>query len=324
MKKHLIRVLTGAALFTLVGLNVGLVVVWWPYRSEAQAANVLAEYGVTTGRRVAFPDLFNRAIRKIVPADYSRVCERVVSVGIPAIPRAQDARPSICDKLPSFSHLETLSGVDGPLLVSLPRLSRVECVSVNKDGLTNDHMIGLRAVPNLRRLSLRDANVSDKSLDVVSRLTGLVRLDLSGTKVTLSGLVELESLKNLQRLDLSYTTASGSQKLNPRGMPSLRELSLRGVSMRDEDLRRIVRWAPSLESLELPETSVTDQGIKCVAALPNLRALNVASTKVTGQSQETLVTCSSLRLVVFDADQFSSAAVSRMRHQRPDMVLFSL
>lgn len=96
-----------------------------------------------------------------------------------------------------------------------------------------------------------------------------------------------------------------------------------GASIRDEDLKRIVRWAPSLALLDISETNVTDQGVMHIEGLSDLHTLNVSSTNVTGESEWALSRLPNLRLVVCNAREFAAATVLRLRQQRPDMVVFA-
>ncbi len=166
-------------------------------------------------------------------------------------------------------------------------------------------------------LSLRGTDLTDAGLPHVATLTGLRVLDLDSTRIkgggleikALSSLVQLEELRlsafNVHkdgfgvgdramsaiaalpklrsvRLRLTRVTDAGLAKLCKS--KSLRTIGLEGTAVSDAGLVHL-KQLPDLENLQLgvyrDGARVTDEGLKTIGQLNNLRYLDLSGTKVT-------------------------------------------
>ena len=142
--------------------------------------------------------------------------------------------------------------ITGRGLAAIAELSKLETVQLKPplpDGLAE-----LKACESLTSLSLRSAKVTDRDLQQIAALTSLKRLDLSGNNLIGSGLRHLHGLRNLRDLDLS---ACGITDDSTKLLASLRSLHMLDLS-----------HSPRL----------TDVGMAPLAALSDLKVLNLEST----------------------------------------------
>ncbi len=191
--------------------------------------------------------------------------------------------------------------------------------------LTDAAMSHLRGWKHLRRLNLRGTDITDAGLAHVSRISSLESLDASFTLVTNVGLDHLARLTKLQELALggNKITAAGLHVL--KGLSELRRLNLNGSQKRNTET-----WSASLtdfdtdaltalsrlEDLNIGGTRITDLGVGRLAALANLRVLDLSRTAATGAGLERLARLERLSLWKSRATDESAARLAGLRQLR--------
>lgn len=101
----------------------------------------------------------------------------------------------------------------------------------------------LAHVPNLRRIDLADAVITDDDLVSLKNLQDLQDLDLQGTGISDAGLERLNGLKSLRRLSLRGTRVTDAGLQHLRQLLNLQELSLIDTQVSGEaadELRRAI------------------------------------------------------------------------------------
>jgi internalin A len=136
-------------------------------------------------------------------------------------------------------------------------------------------------------LDLKGSTITDEGLKELTGFRHLTVLNLHGTKVTDAGLKQLAGLKNLTMLELTATTDETLRKLREFGLlqalpgawrlaPSIQLLSIGGTPLRAGSAEQIIL-------LDLPDSQVTDAGLKELADCKTLATLNLTqSHKITG------------------------------------------
>ena len=177
--------------------------------------------------------------------------------------------------------------------------------------VTDEQLSLLSALPDVRRLDLSHTDITDRGLRYLARLSHLESLDLgatvvssdelrhvpvgslrelnlSGTRIDVDGLEWLSRCDALERLTLGETTdwlGSRMRKTIPAtpltdaGLaklkcPSLKSLNLRGTAVTDSGMAYLTQL-PNLAILDLVNTSITDQGLRSLHGLKRLRALHL-------------------------------------------------
>ncbi|XP_076321319.1 C-Maf-inducing protein-like isoform X3 [Tachypleus tridentatus] len=101
-------------------------------------------------------------------------------------------------------------------------------------------------------------------------------------------LLSCGSFGNLECLSLAFTQVTSGCAEQLIKLPSLRYLNLWSTQFGDSGLQLISEHLPKLQVLNLCETPVTDKGLVSLAAMKNLRKLNLNSTSLTAQMFEEL------------------------------------
>ena len=192
----------------------------------------------------------------------------------------------------------------------------------------------LAGLTNLTTLSLYDTDVTGVGLKELAALTSLTTLSLGETEMTDAGLKELAGLKNLTSLSLHgcrHVTDAGLREL--AALTSLTTLNLLTVTdrtlavLRDINLLHTLSLATAangkrptkpedVTTLDLRYErkvsntySVTDAGLKELAALKNLTTLDLGGTQVAGAGLKELATLTSLTTLRLWGTQVTDAGL---------------
>jgi len=106
-------------------------------------------------------------------------------------------------------------------------------------------------------------------------------LNVDGTDVTSKGLAGMSCLKKLTYLRACYLRDGGKIIRALKGSKAIRELSLTGSDIGDEDLKDL-QTLPNLVALNIGyNMRVTDRGLPHLAKLKNLQLISLDQTSVT-------------------------------------------
>ncbi|MBN1490876.1 MAG: redoxin family protein, partial [Phycisphaerae bacterium] len=244
------------------------------------------------------------------------------------------------------------SGITDAGLKHVARLRLLEELQIGGDTFTDEGMARIAMLPNLRSLSMVGMAISMREL---AKLTSLERLNIASyTKngVKISDLNRLNVLRNLPQLDV-IALERDSVAINLSGLTKLEELTLsmaKGTAIRDDDLASLVdlkhlRWLQiggfgaylgasdaglvhlagltELDRLSIGGADVTDAGLAHLAGLHKLNMLTVTGnfTEAGLRHLEGLKALQSL--TIQSSNNFSSAAVTRLREALPHLYKLS-
>jgi Leucine-rich repeat (LRR) protein len=165
-----------------------------------------------------------------------------------------------------LAHLQSLKRIKhlsftGPKItdMGLQRISeitQIEDLGIDSDRITDDGLVYLAKLPRLEVIGLFSAHrITDTGLEILSKLKNLKVLCLYESQITNAGLESLVNLKNLTSIALK------TPRITDRGMSVLAKLG-------------------TLEYITL-DSSITDDGLLCLHALPNLKYLSLHGSDVT-------------------------------------------
>lgn len=168
------------------------------------------------------------------------------------------------------------SGVEALGEVSVPEYANVE-LDVYEDAELSS-LLELKA--NDIQSLIVSGSFTDQDARYLSRLSGLELLDLTSTDIGDRGVGEaLSHLSSLISLSLAWThvTSNGLSKLTE--CKTLEDLQLMGLKFQKGDLRFLEKL-PNLLSLDLTESSISDQDFSDVCKSSHLKTLLISETRL--------------------------------------------
>jgi hypothetical protein len=172
--------------------------------------------------------------------------------------------------------------VEGPNLLKQVADGAVAGIHISDVEAVDATMEQLSHFKSLRRLAIRQVEVSDAGMKYLKPLTNLEVLIVVRSLVKGSTVFELP-LKKLLLLDLSYQDLDHRGLQNITRFDSLTELKLSNTLISDDDLKAIGKLS-KLERLDLTGNKhVTDRGLEYLKGLKHLTHLDIRRTSVTTQ-----------------------------------------
>ncbi len=172
----------------------------------------------------------------------------------------------------------------GPGLTHLKNAPGLEAIELPQ-GPTEDVLEYIAGLPDLRELSIRGMRLTPTGLDYLSRLTKLRQLDLCNCPLTDEGLKQLTNLSELTALNLANTEVGDAGLTYLKSFPHLTTLYLsrlpgNGNGITDHGVK-VLAALTDLKILDLSRTAVGDEAMVQIATLKNLQTLRLVDTKVT-------------------------------------------
>ncbi|BDC48020.1 hypothetical protein F183_A03360 [Bryobacterales bacterium F-183] len=210
---------------------------------------------------------------------------------------------------------DTLVTDDG--LAALSGVTSLEEIDLYGLKISDKGIAHLRGLKNLRKLNLLGGPISDNGAEILAGLPRLRELNLYRAELTNAGVAKLRTLKELAFLDLRYTraTASGVEQLRA-ALPKCKVDFSGSVNMGGKTNTAvpavgapepaIAKWIQTglrgrvemreghIVTVALARTQVTDAHIAVLAALPQLRELDLNATEVGDLGAAALAKCPSL------------------------------
>jgi hypothetical protein len=168
----------------------------------------------------------------------------------------------------------------------------------------------LDSLPGLRSLSLGPDLATDRGMETVGRLTGLVELDMTSSSPRLgdAGVAHLRGLKNLRSLSIGASGITGRGLADLRSLTRLEELRLEGNDhVTDASLANLagMKGLKKLNLYRMGDGSYgggyTDAGLAHLAALSGLEELSVLGSDVSNAGLSRLLALRRLRVLCIDA-----------------------
>ena len=170
-------------------------------------------------------------------------------------------------------------------LAQIAQLGELRTLVLSKVDASAEAFGRLANLHALERLYLDDTHAGDLALALLAPTHATLRvLHLAGTWVSDDGLAALQSFGELVELTVGDTRMHGGIA-DLSAWPRLRTLSLVGLDLTDQALPQLAA-RPSLVTLDLSATEIRDPAP--LAALPRLRTLGVAQTKLSAAGIATL------------------------------------
>jgi internalin A len=188
-------------------------------------------------------------------------------------------------------------------------------------GFQDTHVGGTEALSALTKLQDLDvfrSHFNDTGLQAIAGASGIKTLKLRDCRVTPAGLKTLGGFANLERLDLSESKADDSTLAAISALPKLVDLDLWASRVSDDGLQNLVKLP--LKNLVLDDIyDVTDFGMVHVGQIKSLETLSLVKTGVTDEGLRDLEGLENLRVLQLDNTTVSKKAVEALRQKLPKL-----
>ncbi|HEY9718353.1 MAG TPA: protein kinase [Trichormus sp.] len=161
-----------------------------------------------------------------------------------------------------------------PSLIERFNPDEIWSLTLSKSEHSEDLLSHARNLTALTRVFASFTDLTDEHLRYLDELPNLDRLEVSDTDVTGVGLSKLNRLHDLKQLGASYTKNGSLVVKALNGSKAIENLDLGGTGLTAEDMPGIGRLT-SLKVLEIPKNHITDQSLKYLEPLTQLRRLSI-------------------------------------------------
>lgn len=194
---------------------------------------------------------------------------------------------------------------------TLSQLSSLRTLAIERSKLTDQGMEAIGNLSKLRSLKVSAPQATDNSLEHIAKLTDLVVLSLQDFAITDDGLAPLAALSKLREVTI-FNAPVNSGPLQHLDPATITKLNLRATKLDSNALQSHLAKFVSLVDLEVSETMVDDAGLVPIAALPSLKSLNLLRTKVTDEGLKHLLGTQISRLNLDDNASITDAGAKSL------------
>ncbi|MCX6589503.1 MAG: hypothetical protein NTX13_23285 [Acidobacteria bacterium] len=246
---------------------------------------------------------------------------------------AVNAVPEDLARLAGLTHLRELR-LPGPLwnrnadggknlsqeLRHLARLGTLQRITFSDHFLdrirfTDDGLLAIGGLDNLRELALRQSEVTGKGLKPFHLLEAL---DITLCPVDDAGFAHLAAMKQLRRLRAGNTLISSNALASLAPLTLLEELDLSGTAIDDAAIPHLAPLT-RLRRLDLASANITDAALETISRLPALEELNLYRTTVTTTGLARLRSLATLRDLDVRYSRATAAGVAALA--RPGLAI---
>ena len=217
------------------------------------------------------------AAAQLSDGDFSFLLPGHVSVGFSG--RHCDRWTQLLLFEPNLKEISSIILVGGdPMAIDriLPNLCELDSATqlhVSSVAWTDRHTEAIRALKRLDSIDLSASDASDRSLEIIAGLPNLATLDVRSDRVTDRGVARLGASGRLRWLSVDSRQVFGETLANLRQLESL---SLRCERLSSAGYRALGALG-ALKSLTIESGLITDEDAACLAALKELRSLQLCN-----------------------------------------------
>jgi len=204
--------------------------------------------------------------------------------------------------------------------------------------ITDQGMTAISGWKHLRRLNVRGTRISDGTLEIVSRITGLEALDIANTSVTDNGLESLITLVSLKELAMGGGRRGNTALSVLRMLPTLTYLDLSGARAAPPDMAgragagpgipeeslRAMAELKELRVLKLGHSNITAQGLRILISLEKVEKLGLEGcSRIDDNAAAELVKWKSLKYLDLQDTKVTGQGLEALRKAKPDLVILA-
>jgi len=315
-------------LVTLAAVFLG----WFAWRLRmARVQDAAAESIVRAGGEVAYSDQFYGGVSRLTPrhrqanmlGDISRrllggdptrklVSVRLIDDESAALVAKYDLRDL------TIVRLDGGKAITDAALAHLANCEQLRVLYLEDGNLTDRGIEGIGQHSKLEELWLCNTQITDAALDYLIELPVLRVLDIRGTVISDEGLKRIAAMPNLRMLYLDSATVTDSGIQSLHASKRLMGLWLGDLSSANLDLVAIAA-IPQLEQIYLKGPLITDDRLAVLKNNTKIQRLNVQRcTGLTDESLKTLATMPNLKSLGIISTPFTAQGIGQFKSDRPD------
>jgi hypothetical protein len=178
----------------------------------------------------------------------------------------------------------------------------------------------LKKVATLRSLNLTGNHVSDSGLAAIHNLVEVQSLTLANTRVNGASLLKAKFLGNLKSINVDSTPFSqGFQAL--KSAPNLESIDVANTSATDEHLK-FLGGHKQLRKIRISgNQAITDRGLGFLEGNPQLESLDIKGTAITGAGLKFLKGTKKLKELHTHDSRVDFATLTALRKMLPDCTI---
>lgn len=193
------------------------------------------------------------------------------------------------------------------------RGNRIECKN-KSDEILN-------VVPQfkkLKRLMIQETQATDHAMQYVGKVKSLEKLYMWSALVSDNGIEQLKGLSNLNYIHCSRSNITDLSLKTLSQFPSLTGMSLQANTFSDIGLSYLENMT-SIEVLwvDISRGKITDEGVKHLVNLKNLKQLALQQTQITDRSIDYLKQLPNLERLILDNTSVSAEAIKKLESLLP-------
>ena len=203
--------------------------------------------------------------------------------------------------------------------------------------ITDQGMTAIRDWKHLKRLNVRGTRISDGTLEIVSRMTGLEALDIAHTSVTDNGLDYLITLVNLKELSLGRGRLTHASLQILKMLPTITYLDLSGARPTPPDMPgraaqqgipeasvRAIAELKELRVLRLGYSAIAAEGLRILSIVPGIEKLGLEGCRrVNDAAMAELANWKNLKYLDVQDTQVTQSGVDALKKANPAVVILS-
>lgn len=243
-------------------------------------------------------------------------------------------------RLPELDRLDlshTRISDEGMLnLKTAPRISDLNLFY--SEWITDQGLTAIRNWKHLKRLNVRGTRISDGTLEIVSRLTGIEALDIAQTQVTDNGLDYLITLTKLKELSIGRGRVNDNALEVLLMLPTLAFLDLGGAraappdmgrrrgagGSMPESMLRALTELKDLRTLKLSYSNISADGLRILSALNRVEKLALEGCQgVDDTAAAALASWASLKYVDLQDTRVTAEGVATLRKAKSGLVVLA-
>ncbi len=206
-------------------------------------------------------------------------------------------------------------------LWEIGRLRQLSQLMVRGKGITDAGLSHLQYMEKLWSLHLSETSVTGTGFGTLQWLNALQELVLIGSPVTDAGVAQIAGFSDLARLSLRHTRVTGTGFNNrPGAFGRLTWLDLAYTPVSDEGLKALAGLT-ELRELDLEGTLISDAGLECLADLRHLERLRLCRTRITGEKMNRWGELTALRELNLTGTRFTDEGLRRLRGVRNPLLV---